>query len=242
MSLVSPLTETLRGLRGYLRGLNWLRTHPRYLAWLMLPITVAFFFFVGGLGALLAYGSDLVQWALFAKPDAWWALPIYYLCAALLYFGVVVLLLLGTMLVMNVAAAPVYELVSVAVERSVTGQPPPQLGFWQNVRVIWIELKKMIFIFAVTVVLFVIPGVNLFAVFVTAFLVGWSFYDFPLARRGWGFRERLRFVMREFFAVMGFGLWLMIPFVQFALVPLAIAGGTLLNLDALREQRLLNQR
>jgi uncharacterized protein involved in cysteine biosynthesis len=78
-----------------------------------------------------------------------------------------------------------------------------------------------------------IPGVNLFAGLIAAFLIGWDFYDFPLARRGWSFKERFNFVTKEFWTVLGFGLWLAIPFVHILLVPLAAAGGTILNLEAL---------
>jgi uncharacterized protein involved in cysteine biosynthesis len=43
------------------------------------------------------------------------------------------------------------------------------------------------------------------AALVSALLVAWGLFDYPLTLRGVGFRERLRFVRRNFACVLGFG-------------------------------------
>jgi hypothetical protein len=50
----------------------------------------------------------------------------------------------------------------------------------------------------------------------------------------------LRLARREGWAVMGLGLWLAIPFTQMLTLPLAVAGATFLNLDALARDKQLN--
>ncbi len=76
------------------------------------------------------------------------------------------------------------------------------------------------------------------SIFVSAILVGWDFYDYPMARRGMLFRARLSYLFKDIWSIMGFGLWMMIPFVQFVLFPLAIAGGTILSYETLKREDL----
>lgn len=243
MSLFSPIKELSRGLATYVRGVRWLRDHPKHLALLLIPGLVGLVFLIGAVVAFAHYDERMMAWLLFARPteaDPWYWSLLYVVSKVLLYFACLVLTFLSAFLVMNVVASPVYDAISTAVERDVTGKDPPSLGFRGHLRVMLAELKKVAFILIVSIILLLIPGFNVISSVVAAFLVGWDFFDYPLARRGWSFGRRLRFVAREFWSVLGFGLWLMIPFAQIIMLPLAVAGGTLLNLEALERRRLLN--
>lgn len=169
-------------------------------------------------------------------------LTLYYVGKALLYVSFLILSFVSMILLINVVSSPIYEIVSVAVEKDFTGGPVEEPSLLESMKLMGTELKKVSFIMAVSLVLFIIPGVNLLATLVTAFLVGWDFYDYPTARRGWSFSRRLKFVAKDLLPVTAFGLWLMIPFVQFFMMPLAVAGGTLLNLESLQRQDLLTKR
>jgi uncharacterized protein involved in cysteine biosynthesis len=142
---------------------------------------------------------------------------------------------------MSVVAAPVYEAISVAVERERTGVVAEPTGFGGMVRVLWLELKKVSLILTLSILLVFIPGLNVFSGLLAAFLAGWDLFDYPMARRGWPLRTRLGVARREAWAVLGLGLWLAIPFTQMLTLPLAVAGATLLNLDALARDRQLNR-
>lgn len=242
MPFFSPITETLRGLRGYVRGVQWLKSHPKYLLLLTIPWLVGLGAMVGGVSALVLYDEPVMRRLLFtvSPADMWWWHVLYMASKLLLYFSLIVLTFLGSLLLMNIVASPVYEVISMAVERDFTGVEMPGLGFKGSLRVIFGELLKVSFIFTLSFVLILIPGFNVICTLVAAFLVGWDFYDYPLARRGWSFGRRFGFVLSEFWSVLGFGLWLVVPFVQVFLLPLAVAGGTLLNLEALRRERLLS--
>ena len=76
---------------------------------------------------------------------------------------------------------------------------------------------------------------NIVAIFLTAFLLGWDFYDYPSARRGLPFKKRRQLATKDFWSIMGLGLWLTIPLVQMALYPFAVVGGTLLSLERLEK-------
>ena len=78
---------------------------------------------------------------------------------------------------------------------------------------------------------FFIPGVGLLASFCAAFLVAWDLYDYPNARKGLSFKERLSYMRRDWAAIAGLGMWFMIPFIQFIIVPVAVVGGTMINIS-----------
>ncbi len=188
---------------------------------------------IGGWILFVEYRTDIVRTLLFEPGTGWaWTL-IYYFCKGLLYFAALVMSLLFSLLLTNIIAAPIYEVVSSAVERDVYGSVE-EISFWRSLALIPEELKKVLLIVICSLGLFLIPGLNVLSIFATAFLVAWDLYDYPMARRGWALRTRLAYVFKDFWRVLGFGLWLIIPLTQFVFVPLAVVGGTLMNLDRIR--------
>ena len=98
------------------------------------------------------------------------------------------------------------------------------------------EIKKLVFILLISLFLMILPGINMISPFVTAFLLGWDFFDYPLARRGLSFKERKSLAFKSKWRILGLGLWLLIPFVQIMLLPMAVSGGTMLGLEALQKK------
>jgi uncharacterized protein involved in cysteine biosynthesis len=235
-SMGSPVTDFWRGFRTFPRGLRWLGKHKSFVALLSVPFVLGLIMLGVGWGYFLSYQEAIFSFILFEQPTVWYGLVFYYICKAILMVSLLVLFMVAALLVTTVVASPIYEWVSVAVERDVTGSSK-EISLWQALRLIPEELKRVAFILLVSLAVILIPGLNLLSLLVTAFLLGWDAYDIPLARRGWSFGERLRFVMSDFWAVLGFGLWLVVPFVQFFLVPLAISGGTLLSIEHLQRKR-----
>jgi uncharacterized protein involved in cysteine biosynthesis len=227
-----------RGFRSFAVGVSWLKAHKSYFAVLAIPFLLGLISLGLGWGYFLSYQDTIFDWILFDRPQAWYWLAIYYVCKAILYISIVALFLLLALLLPSVVASPFYEWVSVAVERDLVGKAE-DVSLWQAIKLIPEELKRLVFIICVSVAVLLIPGLNLLSIFVTAFLLGWDLYDIPLARRGWSFSARLRFVLDDFWAVMGLGLWLVIPFLQFFLMPLAVTGGTLLSIQHLQRKELL---
>ena len=58
-----------------------------------------------------------------ARPDAWYLLALWYLVFALVWLGVLGVSMLACLLMVNIIAAPVYEMVSVAVEKDPVDNP-----------------------------------------------------------------------------------------------------------------------
>ena len=231
----NPISDLFRGLACYWQGVGWLRRHVRYLFLLFVPIILGFMALILSWQLFFTYEEEVLSWFLFKKPDGFFWSSLYYLGQMLIYLGFLLITFLVGFLTTNVLAAPIYEVVSVAVEKDLYGRVADDLGFWKSIKLIAEEFKKALFVFAISISFLLIPGLNVLAFLCAAFLLGWEFYDYPLARRGWSFTQRLRLVRKDFFAVTAFGLWLIIPFIQFFMVPLAIAGGTKLSLTTLKE-------
>ena len=241
-ALLSPIVETWRGVRAFPAGFTWLLRHPRYLTLLMVPSILAFGLLIGLWGEIL----DLSQWfvgiAYWDKPQAWYWLALWWVGWALLSFVPIAVSVLGIYLLMKILASPLIEWVSIAIEKDITGLEPPHLTLRQQITVIWGELQKAVVILVVPILLLLIPGFNVISLPAAAFLIGWDFFDYPLARRGWSFRERWRFVAGELWSVLGFGLWFIIPFLNILLAPFAIAGGTMLGVECISRRTSLQRK
>jgi CysZ protein len=238
---LNPVSDFAVGFKAFLRGVRWLLDHKRYLLLLTLPMLLGLLFLTLGLSFFMDYDESILSFILFDRPESWILLPFYWLAFGFLWLGSFVLVLVAALLFMNIIASPIYEIVSVAVERDLLGKEQvPSLSFTENLKIILVECKKVMFILALSLVLLFIPMVNIVSTLITGFLVGWDFFDYPLARRDFSFQGRLKIVGQDFFKVLGFGIWLVIPFLQIVVLPLSVAGGTILSVEALRERNLLS--
>ena len=205
-----------------------------YAAILYLPLIMSGFILYYGWGYLTNLDNLVNSFALFTKPEAWYYVWLWYLLKWSLFGLVRVFAVIIAVLLANIFWAPVYEYISHVIEREITGKPAPEFNWKKQVALILEEAKKVAFILFVSLLAMAIPMVNVVAVLVTAFLVGWDFFDYVPARHGMSFAERRKLALANIFPIMGFGVWLVIPFVQFFVYPLGIAGGTLLSLEKLK--------
>ncbi len=227
----------MTGLSVYARSLSWLKKYPSNIAWLLFPILfgILSFWFIGW--GILSYSSVIVESVLFVKPESYFGLFIYYLAMAFLYIGFLGVSVLSSFLVTMILSAPIYEMVSCRVEASMMGGNVEELSLFDIgglLRVVKAECVKWLFISLVSVSLLFIPVLNIFSVFVTAIFLGWDFFDFVPARRGYSFSKRFRLLLNNAPLVFGFGVVMLIPLAQFFLAPLAVVGGTILALEKIQ--------
>ncbi|MCX6119562.1 MAG: EI24 domain-containing protein [Proteobacteria bacterium] len=228
------------GVRGYWRGVRWLIKHPGVFVLLSLPWMFAVLALGMGLRAFWVHGGPwlnqmLIGW--FPGGNSEWHLMFLLLVIKVLaWFSAFIICLVVSSAVLGILSSPIYEFISVRVEQEILGRERVDIPWSRYPSLLFGEVVKAVIVTLVPLVMLVIPGVNLFAGLVAAFLLGWDFYDYPLARRGWSIRERWSFVRREFWTVLGFGFWLAIPLLQIILVPMAVAGGTILNVEALKRR------
>ncbi len=236
----NPVARAFYGFRTYLRGIQWLWGHKRYLALSFIPTLIGLAMLGASWGYFFSHLDQMISLFIFDKPTEWYWLIGYGLLYAFTFLMILGISLLGSLLLINVVASPLYEIVSCAVEKDLLGRVE-SISFWHTLKLMGEELKKIGCILGLALISLLVtswvPGLNILALLFTAFLVGWEFYDYPLARRGWRFRDRLSFVMKDVWSVTAFGLWMLIPFMQFFLVPLASAGATILALEGLMEHQ-----
>ena len=182
------------------------------------------------------YHAILLSFFLFEPGQGWWWVILYYLALLLFYITALIAILLIGLILSNVVASPIYEAISQAIEKDLFPGFSVELSFWQSLKLVPEEFKKILLIGILSLAFFLVPGLNILALFGTAFLVSWDFYDYPLARRGLTLRERLRLARSDVWAILGMSLWFMVPILQIVLVPMAVVGGTLLSLEKLAKQ------
>lgn len=235
--MFGSVSAFLEGVKTFPEGVFWLLRHPRYLFLLFLPTAIGLTLFSFGSGWVVENQALLVDKLYIDKPAELWWQALYYIGMAFVYLGIAITLVLGFFLVTNIIAAPIYDIVSSAVEKKVAPEDFEEVSLWRSLLLIGEEIKKALFILAITVGLLIIPVVNVLAFPVAAFFLAWDFFDYPLARRGLSFRQRLDFATRHAFKLVGFGIWLSIPIVQFFIMPLAVAGGAMLGMRAIQQAK-----
>jgi len=223
-----------RGVRAFPRGIGWLIKNPRYLVLAFLPGAIGLLAFVILGWWFLSNHHFVVSLLGTFESDVWYKKAAVFLFLRLFDIAFFLLSAALSFLIVNIVASPIYDVISVAVERSVRGTAT-EISFLQSLRLVIEEMKKVAFILMISTPLMFVPGLNILSSLVTAFLLGWEFCDFTLARRGLSFKERFGWAWAEIPAVTGFGIWLIIPFMQLITLPFAVVGGTLLVLESLPE-------
>jgi uncharacterized protein involved in cysteine biosynthesis len=221
--------------------------HPVMLSLSVIPFLFGLIGFVAAVSMLMSSGSAWIDSRLTSMmmmwfsgwSDQWYWMVFYWIVKALMFASVLMLGAVIAIATTMALASPVNEYISVRVERDLLEGASGEVSWRDMPRVLFGELAKALVVILIPTLLLLIPGINIFAGVVAAFLLGWDFYDYPLARRGWGFGRRVAFVTGEFWTVLGFGLWLAIPVLHLFLLPLAVAGGTILNIEAMARKGLV---
>lgn len=221
------------GLKCFLRGVSWLKSRPLIFILLYVPMILGAALTFSALGLYFSNFEKWMDFILFDKPETLLGMVGYWLSYVSAVLGIILVGVLAGVLLPSIIASPFYDYVSIKVEKDLTGGTSYDISFTKALLLMGEEIKKALFILFVSIVAIFIPFLNLL---VPAWLIAWEFYDYPVARRGLGFSERLQGVRKDFWKISGFSVWFMIPFIQFLLMPLAVAGGTMLAVESLEDK------
>ena len=226
----SPRISFLHALTYVPKALAWYQARPRYLLLALLPSLLS-------LGLSIAL---LVHW--FTSPTPFFLGEFLgpspepgffsYLWRLVISVLAVLAILLVCGLVCQFLAIPVHDYISIAVEKDF-GLSPPEQTIWGNFVLAVEEVKKLLCIFLTTTLFSLIPGLLPLGLLVATTGFGWDLCDYPLVRRGWSFRKRLRFVIRHGWAMLGLGTWAWLPGFTLLASPIGVVAGTLLSLEIL---------
>ncbi|MEQ8859433.1 MAG: sulfate transporter CysZ [Pseudomonadales bacterium] len=226
------------GIRAFADGLPAAR-RPGLARYTLLPALVSLAVIALGLWATFGYIDTLTAWLTAQLPG--WLEFLGAIVAPLLYLlGVLVgAWLFGFLAV--VIASPFLGDLSVAVERAEFGDGPAQPpSVWTGAAAaVGRELRKLAYYLPRLLLVFVltlIPLLNAVAPFLWFAFGAWTlavqFCDYPNENRGRPFRDTVSLLQQHRIAALGYGacatLALAVPLLNFLLIPVAVAGGTLL--------------
>ena len=231
----------LAGALYLLRGLRLL-TAPGIRRYVVAPLLINTGLFVLGiyvavtyieriLDGLLPAWLDWLQWLL------WPLLALVFVLAVFFSFSILA----------NIVAAPFNGLLAAAVERSQTGRAPPSdasLGT-EIVRTLRSELQKLGYTLPRAVpllLLMLIPGVNVvvtpFWLLCSAWMQSLQNADYPMGNHGIDFVTQRQLHRRRRWLSLGFGAAvtavMLVPVLNFLVMPAAVAGATLLWVERLQ--------
>ena len=208
---------------------------------LLLNVVVFALLLIAGMHELRA-GLDWLN----ASIPAWlhW---IDWLIGPVFFLGILMAGFYCSLLIANLLAAPFNGLLAEAVHRTLqtASMPPAESGimgfFKQAGPALMNEIRKIGYYLLRVIpllILFLIPGLNLLAPFIwfafTAWLLALEYIEFPLAIHSVEFGEIKRIAQHNRMLVFGFGaaleLLMMIPVLNFLIMPAAVAGATLMTL------------
>lgn len=230
-----PVRGFVGGFSSFIAGCRWLGRHPAWLVLLLVPFVFGIMTFSAGVWAFFEYNADLYDYLLFKRPEESWKLAIWFALKGVVGVALFLFVLGASVVVAAILASPVFDRVSLAVERDVLGpafnsSPAPVF----SLRLAVDEFKKGLISVCLPLFVLLIPGLNVLTPLVTALVLGWNLYDYPFARRGLPLSGRIGLALRDAPALTGLGVWLIFPLAQIFLMPFAIVGATMIACDRLR--------
>jgi CysZ protein len=242
------------GIAYALRGARFVYfQHPRLAKWWLPPVAITAVALFAAAWLAIDLRDDLVG-LLWTAPEgdgagAVAARGLHTLLEVLAALLLMVVGLVAVALTSSVIAAPFNDALSEAVECEYTGRPGPPLRLAvvlrDAVRSIGLQLIKLAAYAAIMLPAFVLslllPGIGpviytVLGFVVTALFLALDYVDFAAARRGLGARARFRDALSRWPAMLGLGaaIWvlLFVPLLNLLFMPAAVAGGTLLFVDA----------
>lgn len=245
MSESKNILHAPKGFFYLLRGMKLILSEWRLMRLAALPLLVNIIVFTFFLFSFNYFAYEISNWVFTQGDEVWYWYVISWITGILLFAVSLLVVIFGFVAIGLVIAAPFNDMLSAAIEEKVTGKTIdakmtlPELVIYSMKN----EARKMFVVIGVQLVLILISfipvvGQFLFIVLDPIFLmivVAFEFTSFTLDRRGKSFADKKDYLMSRLGISMGFGLsiWitLMIPIVNFLLLPLAVSGGTLFVIE-----------
>ncbi len=224
-----------------IRGLKLL-AKPGLRRYVVMPllINILVFTLLAWLG--ISQFNSLLDWML---PQDSWLSYFRFILWPLFAIAAILVTFYSFTILANLFAAPFNGILAEKVEAMLTGKPPYQphegimQAIWPALRSELIKLGYFLIRALPLLLLFLIPGVNIVAP-ILWFLFGiWylalEYADYPMANNGLTFKNQHGQMKQIRLAALGFGgsltLLMMIPILNFAAMPAAVAGATAMWCD-----------
>jgi CysZ protein len=223
-----------------LRGFK-LILQPGLRRFVIIPLFLNTLIFALLIGLGIHQFDHLVTWTLSFLPSwmdwlEWLLWPLFALIALTFSF-------FSFSLIANLIGAPFNGMLAEAVEQHLTGRKIEDQGWTKTLLqlapTLFGELLKIFYFLLWAIpflILFLIPGVNLFAPFLwmlfSAWMLALQYLDYPMGNHGLSFAEQRKKLRQKRFNSLGFGgatlIATLIPVVNFLVMPAAVAGATIM--------------
>lgn len=235
-SFSATISQLWFGLTLPARAMRLIFSKPKLLAWSIFPIVIT-----TALSIFVLYRfQDATQAAMLRYFEVW-GLPQEGWVAIAATVAVRILLFFAGALTFSFAAtliaSPFNDFLAEATESYLPrALSPVTLTGWRiKARLLAIDGAKALATLAFGVLALLlswVPVLNVIAFALTFTLLAFQFLSYPQTRRGHGLTRSLRFVARNWPAVLGFGaaqiFLFSVPFLSAFFLPLAVVGGTVL--------------
>ena len=256
-------------IRGFLLGLSCLKDGFSLIRqkgikrFVMVPLLVNVLVFVGlGWLASDAFSGFLASQSwLNPDPETWLGQILdKVMILVWLLFGIAILIVFTYTftLVANLIASPFNSLLAEKVEAHLRGTLDPNSGdsishlITSLPKVLRSEAGKIIYLLLWMIpllILYVIPGVNILAPFVSflfgAWMFGLEYIDYPMGNNGFFFGQIKQRLRKNRQTALGFGsavtVLTAIPLINLVAMPVAVAGATKLWVDELSNQETITE-
>lgn len=236
------LEEFTHGARCLFQGFTWL-TRPGVRRYIVLPLVINLLLFAVAIACGVHYfGSWLDHWISGLPHWLAWLGAILWVVFAL---AAVVALFYAFTLVANLIAAPFDIFLAMRVEAVITGRRPESgrslaqdiaAGLRGQLQRLLYILWRLILIGILGLVLLFVPLFGVLTPLLWFLFSAWTlaimYSDFPLSNRGMTFTAQRLLFRQKRARLFGFGaaaaLCTMLPIVNFIIMPVAVAGATLL--------------
>ena len=255
---MKPLSDFFEGIKYISKGFGYFFGNSRLWKYIVVPFLINVILLAGLIAVLYFFLGDLTEFfrqriglefgdyagiAWYAKIGVFFMNLFAHIVKLLL--GLIVIILTGIVFFMlsQLIAAPFYDALTERIEELYTDGKIREVSLWQAIKdippVIIVELQKLAILIAIPVSLLVLNllpfiGNLLYLIFAGSFTCasyGAGFVDYIQAVKRQRFFERFRFARKHFFLLMGFGIPVLIPFLNLFITPFMVTGAALLYLD-----------
>lgn len=227
------------GVGAFAEGVRLLQKDRTLRALSMVPALMSLVLYTAGLVVGVMYVDDVLNWIIKTNISDY----NFFLKSLIYIFS---FLLIGfifyfvTFIVVSILAIPICTTLSYKVLTQKTGYlVPVEKGFKENVftfaKMLRVSVLKLGFLLIISAMLFVaslIPVISPVAVYLSVMIIAFDCMDYAMEHDEQGLRQRFRFLFQHIPEFSGFALCmaiiLIIPFIHFILLPVAVLGSTVL--------------
>ncbi|WP_027184116.1 EI24 domain-containing protein [Desulfovibrio inopinatus] len=240
--MLQSVGDFFRGLSAHISGIRFAFEHKAYLGLIFVPFVLTLILYGVAISLFSGYGEVLAQaiWSFDPGSTSQTMGVVHsvfeYFIVTVAYIIVFAIMYFLFMVIANILASPLYDVIVERMRHIVRpdiGAPESRIGI---VATVVEEVKKAMFLLIVPLALFFVPVIGQVLSLIAAMLfLAWDFVDFSLSKDVPDFRSRLGAVWSRKFALLGFGVPLLIPVLNLFLFPFAILGSALLYLQTIKK-------